>query len=95
MTPIIVEGVMLLVAPVVNRGSEMKEKFDCYDCGLRLSSCVRISKDTGELFFEGNKSGTERYRGGLYCISEERDLVFVENTPEQIAKYVAARLEKA
>lgn len=89
MTPIIVEGEMLMVAPVING----PEGFDCYDCGLRdQRGCVRIKRGTGELFFEDRgKEGTEQ--GALYCISEDQDLVFIGDTPEHIAKYVAARLE--
>lgn len=85
MTPLIVEGVELLVAPVI-------KGFDCHKCALRGSACVRIRRDNDVLFFE-DKSIDTMAQGKLYCISLDQDLVFVANEPKQIAKYVAARLE--
>lgn len=86
MTPVTVEGVELFYVPTIHGGV-----FDCKDCALKEGdrSCVRIKHDTGELFFEtyGNDNGK------LFCISTPNDVVFIKNTPKQIAKYVAARLE--
>ena len=89
MTPIIVEGVELLVAPVL-------DGFNCYDCALRDSTCVRVNRDNGVPFFEDKSNGKDPMaQGGLYCIADGIDLVFVANNPKTIAKYVAARLDRA
>jgi hypothetical protein len=90
MTPLIVEGKKLWVAKAV-------QNFECPHCACGNKrgggdKCVRINPKTKELFFEsftGNDQG-----GLLYCINAaEHDLVFIKDTPEDIARYVAARLE--
>ena len=82
MTPITVEGKKLwMVKSLPN--------FECKDCAQNTSGCVRINPETKELFFERPLND----RGLLYCINQEYDMVFIKNTPKQIAKYVAARLE--
>ena len=90
MTPLTVKGKTLLAVKSL-------PNFDCKDCFCgRLrggnDQCVRINQKTKELFFEsftGNDQG-----GLLYCINAtEHDLVFINDTPEDIARYVAARLE--
>lgn len=83
MKTIIVEGQTMLVA-------ETTETFNCYKCALHESHCVRIDGRTKELYFD---RGPEGDKGSLYCINQERDVVFVANTPEAIADYVASRME--
>jgi hypothetical protein len=87
MNSITVEGVTLHYAPTIHN-----EGFDCKDCALKHSEhgCVRIRRD-GELYFETRIIED----GKLFCISAQRDVVFINNTPEDIARYVAARLEAA
>jgi hypothetical protein len=85
MTPLIVEGVQLYYVPTIQG-----DGFDCKDCALKTSNknCVRVRRD-GELYFE-----TSVNEGGkLFCIHESNDIVFINDTPEDIARYVAARLE--
>ena len=83
MTPLIVEGVTLYYAPTIHG------KFDCTHCALSSGehSCVRIWN--GKLYFEER----EPSQGQLYCINQPNDIVFINDTPEDIARYVAARLE--
>ena len=88
MTPITVEGVTLHYVQSI-------EGFDCYKCArYHLNSCVRVRRSTGELYFDGGhgiQAGNEGNR--LWCIEHDRDMVFINDTPEDIARYVAARLE--
>jgi hypothetical protein len=85
MTPITVEGVQLHYVPTI------PSKFDCSHCALSNGEpgCVRIWN--GELYFEKR----EPNKGQLYCINAETNVVFINNTPEDIARYVAARLENS
>lgn len=87
MTPIIVEGQTLYAV------QSIPNAFDCYQCvQYDKNSCVRIKRLTGELYF----NATDRDGNGqLWCIESPRDMVFIDNTPEDIARYVAARLEAA
>jgi hypothetical protein len=50
--------------------------------------CVRMRRDN-TLYFETRFNED----GKLFCISSPRDVVFINDTPEDIARYVAARLE--
>lgn len=86
MNSITVEGVTLHYVPTIHGGS-----FDCKDCALKTSDkhCVRINRD-GTLYFETHDN---EGKGKLFCISSPRDVVFINDTPEDIARYVAARLE--
>lgn len=90
MTPLIVEGKKLWMARSV-------QKFECPQCACgnkraATGYCVRIHPKTKELYFE-SLQGNDR-NGLLYCINAtEHDLVFINDTPEDIARYVAARLE--
>jgi hypothetical protein len=90
MTPLIVEGKTLLAVKCI-------PKFECTDCACGNKrgggdKCVRIHPKTKELYFE-SLQGNDR-NGLLYCINAtEHDLVFINDTPEDIARYVAARLE--
>jgi hypothetical protein len=85
MTPLIVEGVQLHAVTAI------PNVFDCYKCArYDLNSCVRIKRNSDELYFDGKDKDTG---GHLWCIALERDMVFINNTPEDIARYVAARLE--
>jgi hypothetical protein len=83
MKSITVEGVTLHYVPTI-RG------FDCKDCALKTSDkrCVRVRRD-GELYFETSTNED----GKLFCINAPNDIVFINDTPEDIARYVAARLE--
>ena len=83
MTPLIVEDVKLYYVPTIYG------KFDCKECALSNGehSCVRIWN--GKLYFEER----EPSQGQLYCINQPNDIVFINDTPEDIARYVAARLE--
>ena len=85
MTPITIEGETLYAVQAI------PNVFDCSQCAQnKKNSCVRIRRSTGELYFDG----TERESNGrLWCIEHPRDMVFIDNTPEDIARYVAARLE--
>lgn len=85
MTPITIQGETLYAVTAI------PGVFDCYKCvQYDKNSCVRIRRSTGELYFDG----TEREGNGrLWCIEAPRDMVFIDNTPEDIARYVAARLE--
>lgn len=85
MTPLIVEGVTLHAVTAI------PNVFDCYKCArYDLNSCVRIKRHSDELYFDG----TDKDSGGrLWCIEAPRDMVFINDTPEDIARYVAARLE--
>lgn len=83
MTPVTVEGKKLLAVRAL-------PTFECKDCALNNSGCVRINTDTKELYFDTSVKHTHHM---LYCINQEYDIVFIKNTPKQIAKYVAARLE--
>ena len=85
MTPLIVEGVTLHYAEA------LPGLFDCYKCArYHLNSCVRTKRHNGELYFDGTDKDTN---GLLWCIEAPRDIVFINDTPEDIARYVAARLE--
>lgn len=84
MTPITVEGKKLWVVKAL-------PNFECKDCALNTTACVRINPETKELYFDTSKMQHTGHM--LYCINQEVDIVFVKNTPKQIAKYVAARLE--
>lgn len=86
MTPITVEGVTLLAV-------EGLENFGCFQCALNETGkqCVRINPETNELYFDNRPMKTTHHL--LYCINQPKDIVFIKNTPKQIAKYVAARLE--
>lgn len=93
MTPLIVEGVTLHYVPTIHRSDkDAQGGFDCKDCALseRDKRCVRIHPTTGELRFEPLGSTD---MGKLFCIHEPNDIVFINDTPEDIARYVAARLE--
>ena len=85
MTPLIVEGVTLHYVPTIHNGG-----FDCKDCALKHGehSCVRMHRD-GTLYFETRFNED----GKLFCINTPMDVVFINDTPEDIARYVAARLE--
>lgn len=85
MNSITVEGVTLHYVPTIHNGG-----FDCKDCALKEGehSCVRVRSD-GTLYFETKF----KEAGMLFCISEPKDIVFINDTPEDIARYVAARLE--
>ena len=90
MTPLIVDGKKLWVAKAV-------QNFECPHCACGDKrgggdKCVRIHPKTKELFFETLEGNLQN--GLLYCINmNEHDLVFINDTPEDIARYVAARLE--
>lgn len=85
MTPITIQGKTLYAV------QSIPHLFDCYKCAqYDKNSCVRIKRDTGELYFDGTDKDTN---GRLWCIESPRDMVFINNTPEDIARYVAARLE--
>lgn len=91
MTPITVEGVQLYYVPTIHRlTNDERSGFDCKDCTLKLSGrgCVRMRGD--DLYFEKYGAKTE---GLLFCINAPNDIVFINNTPEDIARYVAARLD--
>jgi len=82
MNSITIQGKTLLVAVSL-------PKFGCAEC--QSNECVRIDERTNDLYFEsGDKFGGP---DSLYCISEGKDMVFINDTPEDIARYVAARLE--
>lgn len=84
MTPITIQGKTLLEVQTL-------DNFGCSDC--QAPECVRVDQETKALYFEsGDKFGGP---DSLYCISEAIDMVFINNTPEDIARYVAARLEQA
>ena len=87
MTPITIQGETLYAVTAI------PNVFDCYKCSrYDKNSCVRIKRDTGELYFDD----TEREcNGRLWCIEHPRDMIFINDTPEDIARYVAARLEQA
>lgn len=89
MTPITIQGETLYAV------KSIPNVFDCYKCArYDLNSCVRIKRDTGELFFDGEDRDNGFSTGHrLWCIESPRDMVFINNTPEDIARYVAARLE--
>ena len=84
MNSITVEGVQLHYVPSI------PAKFDCQQCALRTSDkrCVRMYRDE-TLYFEESVNAD----GKLFCINHGRDVVFINDTPEDIARYVAARLE--
>ena len=84
MKSITVEGVTLHYVPTI------PAKFDCNHCAMKQGDqrCVRMCRRNGELYFE-KRSADE---GHLFCIHNE-DIVFINDTPEDIARYVAARLE--
>lgn len=84
MTPITVEGKKLWIVKSLSN-------FECAQCALHTEKgkCVRVKRVTGELYFEIGPND----EGILYCINQQHDIVFIKNTPKQIAKYVAARLE--
>ena len=91
MKSITVEGVTLHYVPTIHRSDkDDKGGFDCKDCALKTSDkhCVRVRRD-GTLYFEKNSSE----EGKLFCINSPMDVVFINDTPEDIARYVAARLE--
>ena len=91
MTPVTIEGRTLLMV------KEIPDVFTCTHCYLQkdndgIGHCVRIRPHSGMPFFAApseNISNTAL----LFCISEARDIVFINDTPEDIARYVAARLE--
>lgn len=86
MTPITIQGETLYAVTAI------PNVFDCYKCArYDLNSCVRIKRGTGELYFDGTTDNA----GRLWCIESPRDMVFINNTPEDIARYVAARLENS
>ena len=89
MTPLIVEGVTLHAV------TALPGVFDCYKCArYDLNSCVRITRSTGELYFDGGDGIQQANRNNhLWCLEHDRDIVFINDTPEDIARYVAARLE--
>jgi hypothetical protein len=85
-TPLIVEGVTLYAVTAI------PNMFDCYKCArYDLNSCVRIKRNN-ELYFDG---GDKSDAGRLWCVEHGQDIVFINNTPEDIARYVAARLENS
>lgn len=85
MTPVIVQGQTLYAVQAI------PNVFDCYRCvQYDKNSCVRINRITDGLYFDGTDKDTN---GRLWCIEHPRDMVFIDNTPEDIARYVAARLE--
>lgn len=87
MTPVTIQGETLYAVTAI------PNVFDCYKCArYDLNSCVRIKRDTNELYFDGTDKETN---GRLWCIESPRDMVFINNTSEDIARYVAARLEQA
>jgi hypothetical protein len=86
MNYIIVEGRKLLYAQTI------PDKFGCHDCMLNDENklgCVRIDRETRQPFFESNA----KTAGELFCIMAPQDVAFINDTPEDIAKYVAARLD--
>lgn len=90
MTPMTIQGVTLYAV------QSIPAVFDCYKCvRYNLNSCVRINSKTNELYFDGNDRVNEVANGSnrLWCIVDGHDMVFINNTPEDIARYVAARLE--
>jgi hypothetical protein len=90
MNSITVEGVTLYAA------KSIPALFDCYKCvQYDKNSCVRVRRSTGELYFDGGGGGGPDANDGnyLWCIEHGQDMVFINNTPEDIARYVAARLE--
>jgi hypothetical protein len=88
MTPITVEGETLYAA------KSIPSLFDCYKCvQYDKNSCVRVRRSTGELYFDGGKVTEGNDGNHLWCIEHGQDMVFINNTPEDIARYVAARLE--
>lgn len=85
MNYVIVEDKKMMYAETIH------EMFECANCALNLDGkpgCVRI-KPNGDLFFET----AEDQVGRLFCIDTPQDIVFINDTPEDIARYVAARLE--
>lgn len=87
MNYIIVEGQKLFYVQTI------PDKFGCHDCMLNDENklgCVRIDRETRQPFFESND---KKYAGELFCIMAPQDVVFINDTPEDIARYVAARLE--
>lgn len=85
MTPITIQGETLYAVTAI------PNVFDCYKCArYDMNSCVRINRHTGELYFDGLDRESN---GRLWCIEHPRDMIFINNTPEDIARYVAARLE--
>jgi hypothetical protein len=85
MTPITVEGVTLHAV------TSIPGVFDCYKCArYDLHSCVRINRHSNVLYFDDPNKDSG---GRLWCIEAPRDIVFINDTPEDIARYVAARLE--
>ena len=96
MTPIIVEGKRMLIVPT------KANVFECMDCACDNkhggeNRCVRLNRDTNELYFEKmeNVALRDGQRDALFCIEGEHDIVFINDTPEDIARYVSARLDKA
>lgn len=90
MTPMTIQGQTLYAVTAI------PNVFDCYKCArYNLNSCVRTRRDTGELYFDGADGESRHMGNGLWCISEGLDMVFINNTPEDIARYVTARLESS
>lgn len=90
MTPLIVEGVTLYAA------KSIPNLFDCYKCvQYDKNSCVRVRRSTGALYFDSGGGGGPAANDGnhLWCIEHGQGMVFINDTPEDIARYVAARLE--
>jgi hypothetical protein len=88
MTLITVEGETLYAA------KSIPALFDCYQCvRYHLNSCVRVRRSTGELYFDGGNGNPSDDGNRLWCIEHGQDMIFINDTPEDIARYVAARLE--
>jgi hypothetical protein len=96
MTPITIQGKPMLIVDT------KPNVFECRDCACDAKQggtdkCVRVHDQTKELYFETleNVGLRDGQRDALYCIAGEHDIVFINDTPEDIARYVAARLESA
>jgi len=96
MTPITIQGKPMLIVDT------KPNVFECRDCACDgkhggNNKCVRVDDQTKELYFEviENVGLRDGQRDALYCIAGEQDIVFINNAPEDIARYVAARLENS
>lgn len=93
MTPITIENRTLLMV------NEIPDVFTCSDCYLQkehdgVGRCVRVKPHSGIPFF-ADPDSTNTNSHLLFCINDARDIVFINDTPEDIARYVAKRLEQA
>ena len=92
MTPITIEGRTLLMV------DEIPNVFSCNDCYLQkandgIGHCVRVKPSSGIPFLAAPEDNNLNQNALLFCIDSPRDIVFINDTPEDIARYVAKRLE--